>query len=166
MPTQKKDDKKEKLVTTRKSVHVVFFSCPDCGEETHHVEICSGCGTPMRVIDVVEKFGEEAEKFLKKVEDAINIETEDDKLGEDEPNIILMGDNDNVVDDAGIDPDSDESDYEDGLDVIFPSDDEDDSATNSTADADLASALDLLDAEEEDVSAEDFGFDDSGIPEL
>jgi len=165
MPTQKKDDKKEKLVTTRKSVHVVFFSCPDCGEETHHVEICAGCGTPMRVIDVVEKFGEEAEKFLKKVEDSINAETEDDKLGEDEPNIILMGDNDNVVDDAGIDPEQQDS-YDDGLDVIFPSDDEEDTTPKGSADADLASALEMLDSEEEDVSAEDFGFDDSGIPEL
>ena len=63
----KKKEKKDELVTARKSVHVVFLSCPHCGKERDHIEMCGECGEAMRVIDVVEKFGEDAERFLKRV---------------------------------------------------------------------------------------------------
>ena len=68
--------------------------------------------------------------------------------------------------DDGIDPITETEDST--LDVIFPDDDEE--AVDHqpvVADDDLAKALDQLDSEEEEnVSAEDFGFDDGEIPEL
>lgn len=166
MPSKNKKQK-EKLVTPRKSVHVVFFSCPDCGEEESYVQKCSGCNTPMRVIDVVEKFGEEAEKFLEKVEQVVKKEIKEKSLGEDEPNIILMGGTEKAVEDGGVDAGATTDD--DGLDIIFPGaedNDEDAVGTKLSADDELTSALEMLDSEEEDVSASDFGFDGDEIPEL
>ncbi len=171
MPNNKKD-KKEELVTARKSVHVIFLSCPHCGNEIDHIELCPDCGEAMRVIDVVEKFGEDAERFLKRVEKRKEngnkkIEEDDDdyvSIDKEEPNIILMG-NEEGLDDVGIDPSKDD---DGSLDVIFP--DEEEGARKEViaeADDDLTKALDQLDSEdEEDVSAEDFGFGDGDIPEL
>jgi hypothetical protein len=124
----------------------------------------------MRVIDVVEKFGEEAEKFLKKVEESLKEEmkaSNPDVIDDDEPNIILMGDEDALDDDGGIDPSKDDGGE---LGVIFgDSDDEEDTLPreNVKPDADLAEALDLLDEEEDDdIDAKAFGFDDGDIPTL
>ena len=58
--------KKDELIPQRKSVHVVFFSCAECGEEVDEIKICPECGKPMKVIDVVEKFGEDADRYLEK----------------------------------------------------------------------------------------------------
>ena len=167
----KKNKKKKELVTTRKSVHVVFLSCPHCGTEKDHIEMCPECSEPMRVIDVVEKFGEDAERFLKRVEKrklngTILSEEEEEyvDMENEEPNIILMG-ADEGLDDGGIDPTA----IDDGsLDVIFPSEDEDSTdRVVPEAGEDLSKALEQLDSEEEeDMSAEDFGFEDGEIPEL
>ncbi len=169
---QEKKEKKEEMVVPRRSVHVIFLSCPHCGKEIDHIEACPDCGEPMRVIDVVEKFGDDADRFLQRVlkrkENGGKIEPEevDDyvSIDKEEPNIILMG-ADEEIDDGGIDPSNDD---DDSLDVIFP--DEDDSARKDVVpevDDDLTKALEQLDSEEdEDLSAEDFGFDDGEIPEL
>lgn len=164
----KKTDKKEELVPTRKSVHVVFLSCPHCGKEKDHIEMCPECSEPMRVIDVVEKFGEDAERFLKRMEKRkeghFEEEEEEDyvSIDKEEPNIILMGGDDDL-DDGGIDPAKDE---DDGLDVIYPDEDETE-RKEVVADDDLTKALEQLDSEDDDeLSAQDFGFDDGEIPEL
>ena len=169
---EKKKKKTEELVTARKSVHVIFLSCPHCGKEKDHIEMCGECGEAMRVIDVVEKFGEDAERFLKRVEKRKENggkldEDEEDFVGIDkeEPNIILMGEEE-VIDDGGIDPAKDD---EASLDVIFPDEEEKSRKDVIVADADddLTKALEQLDSEEDDdVSAGDFGFDDGEIPEL
>jgi len=168
----KKKEKKEEMVTVRKSVHVVFLSCPHCGTEKDHIEMCDECGEAMRVIDVVEKFGEDAERFLKRVEKRkINgtVPTEEEEeeyvdIEDEEPNIILMGADENI-DDGGIDPTTDD---DASLDVIYP--DEDESPRKGAipeADDDLSKALEQLDSEEDDdMSAQDFGFEDGEIPEL
>lgn len=165
-PTKKKSDE---LIPQRKSVHVVFFSCGDCGEEVDEIKICPECGKPMKVIDVVEKFGEDADKYL---EQAIppkknsNEEEEEDyvSIDKEEPNIILMGGDEDIASDGGIDPSKDDG---EGLDVIFPDDDHDDAPKGEVpVDEELSKALEQLDSEEEDVSAEDFGFDGEDIPEL
>ena len=167
----KKKEKKEELVTTRKSVHVVFLSCPHCGTEKDHIEMCDECGEAMRVIDVVEKFGEDAERFLKRVEKrklngTVPSEEEEDyvDMEDEEPNIILMGADENI-DDGGIDPTTDD---DGSLDVIYP--DEDEAPRKGAipeADDDLSKALEQLDSEEDDdMSAQDFGFEDGEIPEL
>jgi hypothetical protein len=172
MADSKKENKKEELITPRKSVHVIFLSCPHCGTEKDHIEMCEECGEPMRVIDVVEKFGEDAERFLKrmekrKTEKKIDVDDDEDiSIDEEEPNIILMGDEDALNGDNGIDPAEDE---DGGLGVIFPDEDEDGERKETVveADDDLTKALEQLDSEEdEDLTAEDFGFDDGEIPTL
>lgn len=164
--------KKDELIAPRKSVHVVFFSCAHCGEEIDDIKLCPDCGEPMKVIDVVEKFGEDADRFLKRVSKRLEEkrsgseeEEEEDfeSVEKEEPNIILMG-GDDVVDD-GIDPAAED---DGSLDVIFPDEEEDAPRVDNVAvDDDLTKALEQLDSEEDEtVSAEEFGFDDGEIPEL
>ena len=169
--TKKKEE--EKMVTPRKSVHVVFLSCPHCGTERDHIEMCLECNEPMRVIDVVEKFGDDAERFLKRVakRNASKKVKEDDdyvSIDNEEPNIILMGDEDALNGDGGIDPNGDDDDG--SLGVIFPDDDTDGTSKEveeMDEDDDLTKALEQLDSEEDDdLTAQDFGFDDGEIPTL
>ena len=173
MATPKKT-KKDELIPTRRSVHVVYLSCPHCSHEMDYIKLCPQCNEPMKVIDVVEKFGEDADRFLKRLEkrkeegtdgeSVVGLAAEDEMVGIDkeEPNIILMGADDSL--DDGIDPAATD---DTSLDVIFPDDDESVSTEPVSVDDDLAKALEQLDSEEEEnITAEDFGFDDGGIPEL
>ena len=134
--------------------------------------MCGECGEAMRVIDVVEKFGDDAERFLERVrkrKEIAKIENEEEEdyvsIDKEEPNIILMGDDDSLDNDGGIDPTKDE---DTGLDVIFPDEDEDGTKSGAVdVDDDLAKALDQLDSEEEDdLDPEELGFDDGEIPTL
>lgn len=156
----------KKVVTQRQSVHVVFFSCPDCGEETEHIQLCPDCSKPMRVIDVVEKFGDDADAFLKKVQEKIENGTlkKDDLIAVDEeeqPNVIVLADDDSLDDGAVVD---------DGVDTlgdIFP-DDDDEKVTSSAPEGltDLDDIVAELDKEEDDdfPLVDDLG--DEGLPEL
>lgn len=167
-----KNNTKDQLVNARKSVHVVVLSCPDCGEEIEQVILCPHCGKPMRVIDVKEKFGEEADKYIQEAllkttksdQDLESIEEDD----EEKPNIILMGDHNLDIDDGGIDPTQDD---DSGLDVIFPDDSEPDGEEATPAieaGDDLSKALDQLDEEEDDGGniMEDLGLGGEDIPTL
>lgn len=171
MPDKKKITK-DQLVTTHKSVHVVFFSCAHCGDEIEDIKMCPSCGKPMKVINVVEKFGEEAEEFLAKIRKQIPPKPEDEDEGyisidEEQPNIILLGGKTTVVDDGGIDPTA--ADDGDGLDIIFPSDDDGEEShpkVEALDDSELSKALEQLD-EEDDTSSEDFdSFGGGEVPEL
>ena len=66
MGTTKKA-KNEELIPTRRSVHVIYLSCPHCSFETDDIKLCPQCNEPMKVIDVVEKFGDDAERFLERI---------------------------------------------------------------------------------------------------
>ena len=46
------------------SVHVVHYACSNCGEEKEEVKMCNDCNAPMRVIQVVELYGDEANEYL------------------------------------------------------------------------------------------------------
>jgi len=158
----------KKVVTQRQSVHVVFFSCPNCGEETEHIQLCPDCSKPMRVIDVVEKFGDDAEEFLKKIQERVENGTlkKDDfvSMEEDEqPNVIVLSEEDHLDDGAVVDDDVDT------LVDIFPDDDSDDEKVTSSAPEALTDLDDIvaeLDKEEDDDFSlvDDLG--DEGLPEL
>ncbi len=158
----------KKVVTQRQSVHVVFFSCPDCGEETEHIHFCPDCSKPMRVIDVVEKFGKEADEFLKKIQEKVeNGKLKKDDLvtvaDEDEqPNVIVLADEDSLDDGAVVD------DGVDTLSDIFPDDEDEEKVTSSVPEAltDLDDIVAELDKEEDDEFplVDDLG--DEGLPEL
>jgi hypothetical protein len=172
MPDKKKITK-DQLVTTHKSVHVVFFSCAHCGDEIEDIKMCPSCGKPMKVINVVEKFGEEAEEFLAKIRKQIPVKPDEEEEGyvsidEEQPNIILLGGKTTVVDDGGIDPTATD-DSDDGLDIIFPSDDDGEEShpkVEALDDGELTKALEQLD-EEDDTSSEDFdSFGGGEVPEL
>lgn len=60
-------NKKEKMTTPVKSVHVISYLCSNCDEEIEELKLCSGCKAPMRVVQVIEKFGEDAEEYLQKL---------------------------------------------------------------------------------------------------
>ena len=157
----------KKVVTQRQSVHVVFFSCPDCGEETEHIQLCPDCSKPMRVIDVVEKFGDEADAFLMKVQERIENGTlkKDDLISIDEdeqPNVIVLANDDSLDDGAVVD---------DGVDTlgdILPDDEDDEKVTSSAPEGltDLDDIVAELDKEEDDdfPLVDDLG--DEGLPEL
>jgi len=155
----------KKVVTQRQSVHVVFFSCPDCGEETEHIQLCPDCSKPMRVIDVVEKFGEDAEGFLQRIQEKIENGTlkKDDLIAVDEeeqPNVIVLADEDSLDDGAVVD---------DGVDTlgdIFPDDDEKIASSAQEGLTDLDDIVAELDKEEDDdfPLVDDLG--DEGLPEL
>lgn len=172
-----KKNSKEEIVPIRRSIHVVYLSCPHCGEEMDDVRLCPECGEPMKVIDVVEKFGDDADRFLERAKKRLEKSTKENKqenneedddfvaIDKEEPNIILMGGDDTI--DEGINPDEEVGDN--SLDVIFPGDEEESSdyKEKPQADDDLTKALEQLDSEEdENVTAEDFGFEDGDIPEL
>ena len=162
-----KEEETKKVVPQRQNVHVVFFSCPNCGEEVEYIQFCPDCGKPMRVIDVVEKFGEEAEQFIKKVEDRLaqegnsKVKVEDEELtdiiDQQESNTIILGDDEHV---EGVEFVEDV----DSLDDIFPEDDSDTDVKTSVGD-DLEDIVAELDKDEDDdFSLDDFG--DDGLPEL
>jgi len=91
-----KKEETKKVLPQRQSVHVVFFSCQNCGEEVDYIQFCPDCGKQMRVIDVVEKFGDDADEFIKKIEQRVVIHSDKEEeyptiVEDDEPNIIIMG---------------------------------------------------------------------------
>ena len=156
-----KDEEIQKVVPQRQSVHVVFFSCPNCGEEVDYIQFCPDCGKPMRVIDVVEKFGDEAEQFIKKVEDRLaqekiaNGKEEDDLI-----DIIDQPESTTII----LDEQENDSNEIDTLEDIFPDDDSDIDVKIEAVD-DLDDIVAELDKEDDDdFPIDDFG--DGGLPEL
>lgn len=148
-------DKKKKVIN-RQSVHVVYFSCGNCGEECEHIHFCSDCGKPMRVINVVEKFGEEAEELIKKLENSANGSSDDfiTPTSEESPNIIVLGEDEHI---DSTQEDGSVSDDDSAVLVdIFPDDDDD-----STPKDDRSGDLDEM---EEIVAALDQVDDDGDLP--
>lgn len=162
----------KKIVIPRQSVHVVFFSCPECGEEAEHIHFCDDCGKPMRVINVVEKFGEEAEAFLEKLgkgsivngDSKSTAPVDDTEESDDEqPNVIMLAQDEDTLNDGALIID----DEIDSLGEIYP-EDEDEKTASLIPDGfgDLDDIVAELDKEEDDdfPLVDDLG--DDGLPEL
>ncbi|KKR05766.1 MAG: hypothetical protein UT34_C0002G0273 [candidate division WS6 bacterium GW2011_GWF2_39_15] len=159
----------KKVVAPVKSIHVVVYACTNCGEEVEELKLCKECNSPMKVIQVFEKFGEDADKYLSQLK----------KEGEWDADSVTPK-KAHAVNDGGIDSDdleeldipikgiADDPFEEEKVDVddltdIFPDDGQ---TAGVEPDVDFQKALSALDEEEEDVSKdlEDLGPD--GLPEL
>lgn len=62
-----KTNNKEQVVKQMITVQIVHYHCANCGDEIEEVKLCTSCKAPMRVIQVTEKYGAEAEKFLEEL---------------------------------------------------------------------------------------------------
>ncbi len=164
-PNAKKTE--EKITKPVRSVHIVIYACPNCGEELEELKLCKECKSPIKVIQVIEKFGNEAEQYLADLkkngvwtDETVSPHKDDLNDGGiseddvDELNIPINGlrtkrslnDDDVLVEDAP-------------LVEIFPDDGESDQQKTSGTDDDFESILNKLDEEEDTTDLE-------GIPEL
>ncbi|MCK9415374.1 MAG: hypothetical protein PHG60_02215 [Candidatus Dojkabacteria bacterium] len=151
-----------KTVTSKLSVHVIFYSCPDCGHEIEHVEFCDKCGKEMRVIDVVEKFGSEAQEIIEQIK-SLKAHTSEYQEEEESPNIIIISEED----EEGVNDDDDNTITEEEvleLDDIFADNDETSALRDNSVDiSDLTMKLDESDEEN---TFEDMDIDPDDLPEL
>lgn len=164
-PKTKKNGTGERMVKPVNSVHIVIYACSNCGEEVEELKLCNECTSPMKVVQVIEKYGEEADEYLEQLK----------KDGNWGAGVVTPKKKDEPTD-GGISADEidsldipitglNESDDDEpvGLGEIFPDDDESD-AKPAAQDLDFMEALDKLD-EEEDVDNMD-GLGPEGLPEL
>lgn len=49
------------------TIQVIRYYCTNCGEEKEEVKLCPTCKSSMRVVEVVEKYGEEAKEYLQDI---------------------------------------------------------------------------------------------------
>jgi hypothetical protein len=143
------------------------YACSNCGEEVEELKLCNECNSPMKVIQVLEKYGEEADQYLEKLKkegdwDATAVtpkkkaEADDGGISSDEVDHL-------DIPITGLHEESDDEPV--GLGEIFP-DDDDDSSTSKPAskDLDFMEALEKLDEEDEVEDMDGLGPD--GLPEL
>ena len=151
----KKDSKK--IVKPLVSVHVVHYACSNCGDEIEEVKMCSGCNAPMRVIQVVELYGDEANEYLENIR-----EKEKDVKKEQKVNGVQFDESvsgSEVEEEENLNTGADES-LE--LGEIFPDEDGEEERTYvGDLGDDFESALDILDQEDEEL-----GEDIEDLPEL
>ncbi len=166
----KKTGNGNKVIKPVNSIHVVVFACSHCGEEIEELKLCNECNSPMKVVQVFEKFGQEADEYLAELKkegmwdaDSVSPKKKKEKIDDggisgddlDHLDIPIMG-----VNDGGV-----KEDLDDGLSDIFPDeDDEVESATSGSQDLDFMEALEKLDEEDQIEDLEELGPD--GLPEL
>lgn len=153
------DNKKEKVVTSRVSVHVIFYSCPDCGHEVEHIQFCDKCSKEMRVVDVVEKFGSEAQTIIEKLK---SMRPDDDD--DESPNIIIISEDEEDAANGGDDDENTITDEElVELDDIFEISDNEEKSDN---DVNISDLTDALDESDEENTFDDLDIDPDSLPEL
>ncbi len=157
--------KKTKQVLT---LQIVKYCCTKCGDEIEKVQICHSCGFPMRVVEVVEKYGDEAEEYLQELI----------KKTKKKREVVLQNVDEDFVEDNGrkvsemenIDEELDIS--EDELALLDSSvfDDNGEVKENKEVlDKGLADILDDFDSEDDEFDdvMDEFGDDEvAGLPEL
>lgn len=142
------------------SVHVVHYSCSNCGEEVDEVKMCNDCNAPMRVIQVAELYGEEANEYLDNLKEA-----EKGKTPEQKPSTVQFDDSvaGEQAEELGLEEEvvKDTDDVE--LGEIFPEEEDENERRTYVGDLgdDFEAALDTLDQEDEDL-----GDDVEDLPEL
>lgn len=149
-----------KVVKSLLSVHVVHYTCANCGEEHEEVKLCTACKAPMKVIQVVELFGEDAAKYLDQLKKGKKEEELNRNLSARQFDDTVLGAESEEMDKevhVTEEPAAEEVDSS-GLTDIFP-DDGEVHASAVADDMDFADALDILDQEETSEDIED-------IPEL
>lgn len=99
------------------TIQIIRYYCTSCGEEKEEVKLCSACGSSMRVVEVIEKYGDEAKEYLSKFITKRNIKLEG--VAEDAQVDTQNADFDSELDIAEKDADSFYS------DSIFPDTDSD-----------------------------------------
>lgn len=157
---------REEEKTTKKinSIHIVVFACSNCGEEFEELRLCKECKSPMKVIQVVEKFGNEAEEYLSRLKrDGVWEDTSVRPKDHEEVHDGGVSSKTDELDDIDIKiaGEVDVAEAEDlVLEDIYPDDEPTVPVKSAKEDLDWAEALDKLD-EEEDTS--DLG---DGLPEL
>ncbi len=160
------NDKGEKIVKPVNSIHIVVYACTHCGEEIEELKLCTECDSPMKVIQVIEKFGSEADEYLKELKKDGNWSgssvTPPKKAEATDDGSISDDDLDSLdIPIMGIEEENDEP---AGLGEIFPDDGDEDSPSTPSQDIDFMEALDKLDEEEDVDDLHDLGPD--GLPEL
>jgi glutaredoxin len=157
-----KKESKSKTVTSRVSVHVIFYSCPECGHEVEHVQFCDKCDKEMRVIDVVEKFGSEAQEIIEKAK-ALRAKKSNSDDEEESPNIIIISEED----EEAVEEDDEETITEEEvmeLDDIFA--DNDESPSSNDDPVDITDLTNKLDESDEENTFEEIDIDPDDLPEL
>lgn len=147
--------KEQKTTKQINSIHIVVFACPNCGEEFEELRLCKECKNPMKVIQVVEKYGSEADEYLEQLKrdgvwDELSVRPKHDDIhdGGVSKDADALDDIDIKI--AGQDDVEEEVD-ELALGDIFPDDDSEDKQVKPVIDEDWTEVLDKLD-EEEDTS--------------
>lgn len=142
------------------SVHVVHYSCSNCGEETQEVKMCNECSAPMRVIQVAELYGDEANEYLENLKQEETKESKDKSVGG-----VQFDDSVSGVEQEELDSESVEPEEEDDVELaeIFPEEEDDNSRRTYVGDLgdDFETALEELDKEDDDL-----GDDVEDLPEL
>jgi hypothetical protein len=143
------------------SLHIIHYSCPNCGEEVEEVKMCKGCNAPMRVIKTVELYGDEANEYLDNLQETNKKETVEKKTRSVEFDDSVIG---SESDELAINEDEESSSLE--LGEIFPEQEDDDENSErkyvvGDLGADFEEALGFLDQEDDEISD-----DMKDLPEL
>ena len=147
--------KKSTLVRSVISIQIVHYCCSNCGEEVEEMKVCRSCKAPMNVITVLQKYGEEAEKYLEELKGKQSGIKTDANLED----IDSVGVDNSLVPDEDLEEGTSrkhgndvdfEKEFEDmAKDLVFDVDEEDDDGAMKTkkpvTNQDISSDLDKID---------------------
>lgn len=183
-------DESMKKLSDEKGIQFVVFAPVNADPDDEDSRIYMVCPASLKVVEVVEKSGEEADEYLtrlgktkKKTEqssstfiddlgDAVDV---DDSLVQDGSGYSAAkkknDDEEEVAGELGSFEDIEEDVVafaNDSLLDIFPDDGSSGDATSAVSDVDMADALALLDQDDEvgDIELDDFSDDDGELPSL
>lgn len=166
-----------------RGVQLIVFAPINSDPDDEDNRIYMLCPSSLKVVEVVEKFGSEADDFMnllgqhKKKSSTQPSEFTDELTSVNEVSDDMIEDNSGSVFLQGKDIKTLETELDedivsfasDALGDIFPDDGDEDSVVASASDVDLADALAMLDEEDDDSDLTDFSdfkADDDSLPSL